>query len=757
MELNLNSLSVDANGRVSFSGLSSGIDFRAVVDSIIAARRIPIDSLETRVADNLDKITALEDLRTLLDGLKQALGNLRGAVSFGNTSDIFESKQAFATTSRLDGATASAAGNLIGVTVTNAAAAGSHTIEVLQTAAAHKISGDKVTSLSTPLAALSAGDAFTLNGGLSYRSAQQVAATTQIGSAGSFDFTQISNSANLGSVSYAATDTITDLAATITSTISGVTASVVASGSGFRLEITATDAMTIAEGGAGTALGDLQIVDENRITVTGTETLADLRDRINNTETGVTASIASVSPTEHYLLLTKDDTGESMVITDDTGDALASLGFLTGAGAIKNELQTAQSARFYIDGLLDQTNTIYESSFQTASTVQAGSAGTIQFTRDSDAFVLGSITYGATDTLQDIATNITTNITGVTASVVTDGAGARLEIIGTNAFSMAETGAGGMLTDLGIDNKRLALVRDSNTVDDVFSGITMSLFQAEAGTTIKVDVERDLSTVKTEIANFVDAFNALKTFVNEHRRIGETSGGEADDSGALYNSRALAEVDSALSLIVGNGVAGVNNSYSVLAQIGIDFVDNNALSDPLLKNTLEINETELDEALLNNADDVERLFGFDFTPSDTRITLLAFDRNTSYSTSGYTLNLQPITGGSNLLQYSEQADNPYWTAIRADVLADSPTVTAPDGTTTADGLIAHTTNASHLILNTAPESVTAGTSWTDGSKIVANRAISAVGPRPCTTTRADSMLDCLRRAWSAARTSWIRV
>ena len=634
MELNLNSLTVDANGRVSFSGLSSGIDFRSAVDSIIAARRIPIDTLETRVADNQDQITALEDLRTNPDGLKQALNKLRGAVSFGNVNDIFASKQAFASTSRLDGAIPSAAGNLIGVTVTNAAAAGTHTIDVLQTATAHKVSGDKETSLTTALTSLASGDTFTINGGKSFQSAQQLAATTQIGSSGTLNFTQISNSGPLGSVTYTSTDTLQDLATNITTNVTGATATVVTSGTGVRLEITATDAMTIAETGAGTALTDLQIADKNQITVTGTETLADLRDRINTSQTGVTASIASVSSTEHYLLLTKDVTGEAMVLTDDTGDALESLGILTSAGSMKNELQTAQSAKFHVDGLLDQTNTIYESSFQTASTVQAGSAGTIQFTRDSDTVNLGSITYAATDTLAAIATNINTNITDVTATVVTDGAGARLEITGTNGFSMAETGAGSALTDLGIDNKRLALVRNTNTVDDVFSGVTLSLFQAEQGTTIKVEIERDLSTVKTEIFNFVDAYNTLKSFINEKRQIDSTTGGESEDSGALFNSNALKDVDSALSLIVGNGVGGVDVGYSVLAQIGINFIDNNALSDPLLKNTLDIDEPKLDEVLLNNADDVQRLFRFDFTPSDSRITLLGFDRNTTYSTSG---------------------------------------------------------------------------------------------------------------------------
>ncbi len=710
MELNFNSLTVDANGRVSFSGLSSGIDFRAVVESIIAARRIPIDSLETRVVENQDQITALEDLRTNLDGLKQALSKLRGAVSFGNVNDIFEAKQAFASTSRLDGTVASAAGNLIGVTVTNAAAAGTHTIEVLQSASAHKVSSDKTTSLSTTLAALTAGDTFTINGGKSFQSAQQVGASTQIGSSGTLDFTRISDSTSLGSVTYTSTDTLQDLATNITNNVSGATATVVSSGTGVRLEITATDAMTIAETGAGTALTDLQITDKNQITVTGTETLADFRDRINNAETGVTASIASVSGTEHYRLLTKDVTGEAMVITDDTGDALESLGILTAAGAFNNELKTAQSSRFYIDGLLDQTNKIYESSFQTAATVQAGSAGTIQFTRDSDSFNLGSITYGATDTLTAIAANITANITDVTATVVTDGAGSRLEITGTNGFSMAETGAGTALTDLGIDNKRLALVRNTNTVDDVFSGITLSLFQAEKGTTIKVEIERDLSSVKTEIANFVDAYNTLKIFVNEQRRFDKSDGDESDDSGALFNSRALIDVDSALSLIVSNGVPGVDINYSVLAQIGIDFVDNNALSDPLLNNTIEIDETRLDAVLLNNSDDVKRLFGFDFTPSDSRITLLAYGNNTSYNAAGYTLNLQPTVGGSNLLQYSEQADNAYWTKIRATVSANG--AVGPDGATTADGLIADATNNTHLLLNATPETVTAGTTYT---------------------------------------------
>ena len=50
--LNLNSLTIDSNGRVSFSGLSSGIDFQKAVDAIIAAKKIPIDTMSTKVDTN---------------------------------------------------------------------------------------------------------------------------------------------------------------------------------------------------------------------------------------------------------------------------------------------------------------------------------------------------------------------------------------------------------------------------------------------------------------------------------------------------------------------------------------------------------------------------------------------------------------------------------------------------------------------------------------------------------------------------------
>lgn len=572
MELNLNSIQVDDSGRVSFSGLSSGIDFQGVVDSMIAARSIRVDLLQTQVDQNARKIAALGDLKTNLTNLKASLSQLHGAVTFGDSQDIFKAKQAFATASRIDGGTASQAGNLLGVSVTNAADPGNHTLEILRTAKAHKVSSDSVTDQTAALG-YADGDTFTLNG--------------------------------------------------------------------------------------------------ETITVNSSTTLLDLRDIINNANsgtnaTGVTASIVEVSSNEAFLLLSADDTGTTMTIADTTGTPLQSVGILDGGGAIKNELQAAQTAQFYADGVLDQTNTIYESGLQGAGTVQAGSAGTIQFTEDAGGTGIGSVVYSATDTLADIAANITANVTGVTASVVDDGAGVRLEISGASAFSMAETGGGSALTDLDINNKRRVIERDSNTISDLFGGVTLNLFQAEQGTTINIDIEQDLSQVKSQIVTFIDTFNELRIFVNDQRQLIESETEDEENlTGVLFSSSAIRQIDQTLSQIIGSIVPGLSEDFSALTQspidgkvtTGINFISRDDVTDPLLEGTIVIDETKLDEALLNNADEIRKLFTFDFSSSDSRVTLLSFDGNTTYDASGYTLNYDPIAGTANINGLADGSDD----------------------------------------------------------------------------------------------------
>src|SRR3546814_12126039 len=57
----LSSMVVGNSGRVSFSGLGSGIDFQATVEVLIAAKRIPVDRLEEQITTNQDKIASYQE------------------------------------------------------------------------------------------------------------------------------------------------------------------------------------------------------------------------------------------------------------------------------------------------------------------------------------------------------------------------------------------------------------------------------------------------------------------------------------------------------------------------------------------------------------------------------------------------------------------------------------------------------------------------------------------------------------------------
>lgn len=543
--LNSANLVVDSSGRVTLGTGTSGIDLKGTIDAMMAAKRIPADRLETSINTNTEKLAKLSEMRGLAQSLQDAVGKLRGAISLDGSGNIFRNRSTFASTSRVDGGAPSAAGSILGVTVSNTASLGSHEIEVKQTARAHKIASSAFASQSTA-----------------------------VGVSGSF---------TVGSTS---------------------------------------------------------------ISVTATDTLADIRDRINNANTGtsptgITASIVSATASQNYLVLTKDEAGSSMSVTD-AGTVLSGLGISSDHGStFSNVLQTAQKAQFYADGLLDTTNKNYESTVQIGTTGQLGSNGTIRF---NDGSTTLDLNYTTGQTLETLASNINANVTlqgmGISAELVQEGAGYRLAVLTSGAaFTMTESGGGSVIDSLGIDNARLLLERNSNTISDLFAGTTLTLYQAEPGTTIKLDIERDLSAVKTAIQDFVTAYNSLRVFVNTENKADPATGLKGKDSGPLYGNPAMNDIRARLANIIGLGTSGVTNDFSALAQIGIRLVDNNSVDDVLKKDTLEINSIKLDSVLLSNPEDVRRLFTFDFSSSDPNLVLLGWSSNTRYSETGYTLNL----------------------------------------------------------------------------------------------------------------------
>ena len=122
----------------SISGISSGIDFPALTDQIIAMERRPADRLQAIIDKDKKRSDALETFRTLLTNLKTASTTFKE----GTALDAFSTN--------VSGAD-SAGRMLLAATANTGAVAGSYTIEIETLARAQKSSGSAHPSSSTAL------------------------------------------------------------------------------------------------------------------------------------------------------------------------------------------------------------------------------------------------------------------------------------------------------------------------------------------------------------------------------------------------------------------------------------------------------------------------------------------------------------------------------------------------------------------------------------------------------------------------------
>lgn len=118
---------------INFSGLASGIDSQAIIDSTIASARL------ARVTPNQKKVSELEETNTALEGLGTKLDTLRTTLqSFTSLSGGGVSKTG-----------SSSKESVVSATATNAASNGSYSVTVNSLAKNHTYSFDQTYSSST--------------------------------------------------------------------------------------------------------------------------------------------------------------------------------------------------------------------------------------------------------------------------------------------------------------------------------------------------------------------------------------------------------------------------------------------------------------------------------------------------------------------------------------------------------------------------------------------------------------------------------
>lgn len=129
-------------------GTVSGIDTTALVDAAYAQKTAAADTIDVKISDNADKISAYQELQEIGTTLQTSLDSLRSYYGSTTTdSSIYANMMAYLGTSD----STITPSNIVSVTVDSSAEKGSYSLEVSQLATAMKTSSAAQTSKSDAL------------------------------------------------------------------------------------------------------------------------------------------------------------------------------------------------------------------------------------------------------------------------------------------------------------------------------------------------------------------------------------------------------------------------------------------------------------------------------------------------------------------------------------------------------------------------------------------------------------------------------
>ncbi|MDY0240612.1 MAG: flagellar filament capping protein FliD [Rhodospirillaceae bacterium] len=318
------------------------------------------------------------------------------------------------------------------------------------------------------------------------------------------------------------------------------------------------------------------------------------------------------------------------------------------------ESRTAMGTHTIVVKQVAQVEVDLSNTLKNTTTTQAlGKSGTFQIYQAGKGAGV-DITVSETDSLTDIASKINnvTGQTGVTASVVAlSSSESVLVLTGSDEnqkLSFKEV-SGSVLTDIGvvktngdgalvaanqtqaaqpaelIVNGVAGITRDSNVIDDVIDGVTLTLKGEDANTKISLTVGADVSSIAGAIQNFVTAYNAWKGFVATNQAT--KSDGSAADTAILFGDSTLRVANTTLGSQIASMAAGVTDYSSAANLAGIGISLNSS-------NQLVINTVKLTAALTTNYQAVAALFqnttSIDSSTADSGTTLKV--AGTNYST-----------------------------------------------------------------------------------------------------------------------------
>lgn len=629
------------------SGIASGIDWRTMVDQLMAIEHRPVDLLASQKSNTEAKLTEWQSFNTKLLALDAA------SKSLSEPDDFYLYTSSMTTDSDLIYGE-----DLLSVSTTTTASTGSYTILVNGLAAAQKLSSSPFSSQTQELGSGYEGD-IVLNGKV---------------------------------LNVTATDSLADVAYNINALNSGtepsgVTATVVRYGTNdYRLILTSDetgeDGMSLLNGSSTNLVQKFGWKDNQALAVKNTITNGAQSDLFTNAETTIKSLLGLAAGEVSTGTLT---IGGSAVTLNLTNMSLTGIKTAINDAAIPGVTasvvsQVVDGATYYrlqIEGtqtFVDEKNILNTLGVMdhSASAVNGEVSG-IKLTSDGATITAETLikeidgygTYTAGDiiamtgnktsgvnpvsydfsitastTVQDlldaIETQYSVNPGDAVAYVTSDGkirvddvagggtltvtltdhllGGGKLDFVDADgAFGDATArqreiveGADAELTIDGV-----TVTSSSNILDDVITGVTLNLLKADATTTINLNIEHDHEAIKSAIEDFVTAYNDVLSYINTQFAYDE----EAESTGGLlFGDGTLSSIKTDLTSLLTENIWGVNSNFSILAHVGVT-MDNDLL--------LSIDDGKLEGYLNTNFQDMLALFAGRGVTSNSSISYIS--------------------------------------------------------------------------------------------------------------------------------------
>jgi flagellar hook-associated protein 2 len=306
---------------------------------------------------------------------------------------------------------------------------------------------------------------------------------------------------------------------------------------------------------------------------------------------GATATITTGSGVNNLNQLATAINGDSLgvtatVVSDPTGARLAIIANTSGT-----------AADFSIT-----TPNFTGTSWTAPAIPTGGSLGANSFTLTPNGGTATTISTTAGETYAQLATAINAlNLPGITAAAGTESNGTNMTITGTSSFAVDEPSLG--FTQAVTATNANAVVDGvpvrsaTNTITGVIPGVTLTLSNAETPpTTTNLTVASNASNVSTAINQFVSDYNTAIGLVNAQYTASSTG-----TEGALASDPTVREMQNTLeqALSYVNKPTTGTTTVSTLSDLGITAGTGG---------TLTVDSTTLDNAITNNATDVQNFF-----------------------------------------------------------------------------------------------------------------------------------------------------